>query len=142
MLPKAVERCLRDKIMNTRVIFSDVNPEVLTSSNYELVINEDSIRASLETIFTTPVGSRVFNRLFGCRLMDLLFDPMDNVTALLIGREMESAAKLWEPRIKSIEVKCVPDIPNQQYYVEVAYIIPKLGNKMVSYNFNISRSVG
>lgn len=128
--------------MTTRVIFSDVNPEVLALSQYELVYNEESIRTSLETIFTTPIGSRVFNRLFGCRLMDLLFDPMDNVTAMLIGREMEDAAKKWETRIKSIDVKCMPDIPNQQYYVEVAYTIPGLGNKMVSYNFNISRSVG
>lgn len=128
--------------MTTRIIFSDVNPEVLSLSQYELVYNEESIRTSLETIFTTPIGSRVFNRLFGCRLMDLLFDPIDNVTAMLIGREMEDSAKKWEPRITSIDVTCMPDIPNQQYYAEVSYTIPGLGNKMVSYNFNISRSVG
>lgn len=121
------------------IVFSDINPDVIVDSPYELVYNEESIRKSLETIFTTPLGSRPFNRNFGCKLSDLLFDPIDTFTATQIGRELVTAAKTWENRINTITISCVPDYIEQQYYVEVSYTIPQLGNKMVQYKFNVSK---
>ena len=121
-----------------RIVFSDVNCDVLTSSPYELIYNEDAIKKSLETIFATPKFSRVFRRQFGNTLMDLLFNPIDAVTAAMIGSDLREAAYAWEKRITEIVVDVIPDYDNQQYYVEMSYRIPKLGDKMVSYKFNLS----
>jgi len=121
-----------------RIVFSDVNCDVLSTSPYELIYNEDSIKRSLETIFATPKFSRVFRRQFGNTLMELLFSPIDEVTASMIGDDLREAAYAWEKRITEIVVTVVPDYINQQYYVDMSYRIPKLGDKMVSYKFNLS----
>lgn len=120
------------------VVFSDVNPDVVVLSPFELTYNEESINKSLETIFTTPIRSRVFRRSFGSRLASLLFDPIDTVTSNLIGADLREAAARWETRIDSIEVSVLPDIVNQQYFVELTYRIPKLGNKLANFKFNLA----
>lgn len=122
-----------------RVVFSDINPDVSLDGPFELVFNEDSIVKSLETCFTTPKFSRVFRRRFGSRLMDLLFQPMDDITANSIGFELKQVAQEWENRITNINVTVIPDYDNQQYYVELTYTIPLLGNKLVNYKFNLNQ---
>lgn len=125
-----------------KVIFSDVNPDVSLDGPFELVFNEDAIIKSLETCFTTPKFSRVFRRQFGSRLTHLLFQPMDDVTANAIGLELRTVAQEWERRITNINVVVIPDYENQQYYVELTYRIPLLGNKMVNYKFNLNQGAG
>lgn len=123
------------------VVFSDVNPDVVVRSPFELTYNEESISKSLETIFTTPIQSRPFRRSFGSRLSSLLFDPIDTVTSNLIGVELREAAAIWETRISDIEISVLPDIVNQQYFVEMTYRIPKLGNKLANFKFNLASGV-
>lgn len=125
--------------LNTIVIYSDVNVDVLEDGPFELVLNEDAVRKSLETIFTTPYGSRPFRRKFGSKLMDLLYEPVDRETAMRMETMLRETAKLWEERIAEPHVVVLPDPEHQRYYVELSYTIPQLGNKMVNYKFNISR---
>lgn len=122
-----------------QVVFSDINPDVSLDGPFELVFNEESIVKSLETCFTTPRFSRVFRRKFGSRLLDLLFQPLDQITADAIGFELKQVAEQWEKRIANINVVVIPDYDNQQYYVELTYTIPLLGNKMVNYKFNLQQ---
>ena len=121
------------------VVYSDVNPDVLEDTPYELVFNEDVIRKSLDTIFTTPYGSRVFRRRFGSKILDLLYEPVDNTTAEKVRSMILSTALAWETRITGLEIVVLPDVANQQYYVDLRYSIKDLGNKMVQYKFNISK---
>jgi phage baseplate assembly protein W len=121
------------------VVYSDVNPDVLNDGPFELVFNADSIRKSLDTIFTTPYSSRVFRRGFGTKLFDLLFEPVDGDTALKVENLIRDMASAWEPRIDNMKLLVIPDPQNQQYYVDMKYSIIGLGDKMVSYKFNISK---
>lgn len=125
--------------LNTIVIYSDVNVDVLDDGPFELALNEDAVRKSLETVFTTPYGSRPFRRRFGSKLMDLLYEPVDRETALRMETMLRETAKMWEERISEPHVVVLPDPEYQRYYVELSYTIPQLGNKMVNYKFNISR---
>jgi phage baseplate assembly protein W len=121
----------------TSVVFSDVNLDVNTESPLELVYNEDSINKSIITILGTKKFSRVFRRDFGSELQDILFDPMDDMTVLRIKRELIEAIERWENRIILKKAEVLPDYPNQQYYVELVYVIPALGNKTASFTFNL-----
>jgi phage baseplate assembly protein W len=121
-------------------IFSDVNPDVTVDGPYELVFNETDIEKSLDTCFMTKKYSRPFRRLFGSRISDLLFEPMTQETADSIGAELTQVAKSWETRITEVSVIVLPDYDNQQYYVNISYRIPQLGNKMANYTFNLSKN--
>lgn len=119
------------------VVFSDVNANVQITGPYELSYNEVAIQEALETCFATPVRSRMWRRRFGSRLLHLLFQPMNDDTARSISLVLKDVAEKWEDRIANITCKVLPDYENQQYYVEFTYTIPKLGDKMVNYTFNL-----
>lgn len=121
----------------TTVIFSDVNLDVNTESPLELVYNEDSINKSIVSILGTKKGTRVFRRNFGSHVFDILFDPMDDLTVNRLKREILDAIQNWETRIVMEETIVLPDYPNQQYYIELSYRIPALGNKLVTFTFNL-----
>lgn len=125
--------------VNTRKMYSDVNLAVNDGSAAEQVFNEDSIAQSIVTILSTPVGTRVFNRAFGSEIDGLLWDPMDDITAGKIGMGIRDAIVKWEPRIILVDYLVVPDFENQQYFAQIDYIIPSLGNKAVSFNFNLAK---
>lgn len=121
------------------VIYSDVNLDVNTESKLELVYNEDAISKSIVTILGTRKGTRVFRRSFGSYVYDILFDPMDDISVNRLRREIIDAIEEWEPRIKLSNTEVLPDYDNQQYFVEMTYTIPTLGDRIISLNFNLSR---
>jgi phage baseplate assembly protein W len=116
-----------------------VNLDVNTESVLELVYNEDAINKSIVTILGTRKGSRPFRRTFGSYVNDILFDPMDEISTSRLRREIVDALEEWEPRVVMNSTEVMIDYPNQQYFVELTYRIPALGDKVVSLNFNLSR---
>lgn len=125
----------------SKIIFSDVNPDVNDSDKMDLVLNEDAINKSIVTILNTRKRTRVFNRDFGSNVMAYLFDPVDAATANLLGSEMMQAISQWEPRITISNIVVIPDYVNQAYYVSIEYSIPALLNKRTSFTFNLTKGV-
>lgn len=122
---------------NVSIVFSDVNPTIQLSGLTELNFDEVCIQESLNAIWSTPLRTRPFRRAFGCRLIDLLFEPMDSITATRIGSELKNAAEKWEPRIQNIQIEVGINLAEQEYYVTCSYQIPLLNNKVVNYAFSI-----
>ena len=61
---------------------------------------EDHLRQSITDIITTPLGSRIMRREYGCLLFDLLDRPANRATRLLASVAIAMALGRWEPRIK------------------------------------------
>lgn len=126
-------------VVTNKVIYSDINAEVQVDSPYELSYNEEAVMRSLDNIWGTKKFTRPFNRAFGCRLGSLLFDPINELTARSIGREMREAAAMWETRIRNLSIVAIPDYAEQQYYVEVTFDLPELGKTNIAYTFNLNK---
>lgn len=119
--------------------FVDVNMSVIETSPYEKVFDEDSINDSIEACFTTPIRNRPWRRVFGSISSDILFDPIDSVTATRLGQELKRVLDMWENRITDVQVKAVPDFQLQGYYIECHYRIPKLANKTAQFAFFVPK---
>lgn len=124
------------------MIYSDVNPEVNVTDTAELVYDEQAINASILTILDTRRGTRVFRRNFGSSMLDLLFLPLTDSTKFRIQRELITAIETWEPRITIDLAEVIPDYVKQQWYIEITYKIPALGNVSATFNFNLVQGQG
>lgn len=60
----------------------------------------DHTQQSIETILTTPVGSRVMRRDFGSELIDLIDRKMTQRTVLEVYAAAAVAIARWEPRFR------------------------------------------
>ena len=67
------------------------------------------IDSSIKMILTTAPGERVMRPMFGCRIWELLFEPINANTMGLMGEAVREAISRWEPRVTLENVDIVPD---------------------------------
>lgn len=60
----------------------------------------DHLAQSIGDILSTPLGSRVMLRDYGSLLFDLIDQPLNAATAMLIRAASAVALRRWEPRIR------------------------------------------
>ncbi len=59
----------------------------------------DGIDASLRVVLLTAPGERVMRPLFGCRIWELMFEPINANTLGLMAVAVREALGQWEPRV-------------------------------------------
>ncbi|MDJ0694427.1 MAG: GPW/gp25 family protein [Mastigocoleus sp. MO_167.B18] len=75
----------------------------------QLSADQPNIEESIAVILQTDLGERVYRPNFGSRLSELVFEPLNTQTLLLIRLYVEEALEMWEPRIILKEVRTDPD---------------------------------
>jgi uncharacterized protein len=79
------------------------------TGSIRLTDGADDLDRSMAVVLATAPGERVMRPQFGCRIWDLLFEP---VTANLLGlmaQAVRDALVQWEPRVNVEDVTPVPD---------------------------------
>ncbi len=70
-----------------------------TSSQVEMISNEEDIKSSLEILLTTRQGERVMRPDYGCNLDELVFEPLTTTFKTYIKDLIATAILYYEPRI-------------------------------------------
>lgn len=82
----------------------------------------EDLDRSIRIVLATAPGERVMRPQFGCRIWELLFEP---VTANLLGlmaQAVRDALAQWEPRVHVEDVAVVPDADDASMVrIHVAY---------------------
>jgi phage baseplate assembly protein W len=79
------------------------------SGSIALAEGGDGIDASIRMALSTAPGERVMRPQFGCRIWDLLFEPVNANTLGLMAEAVRDALSQWEPRIEVEDVEVEPD---------------------------------
>lgn len=65
----------------------------------------DHLRQSMADILTTPIGSRLMRREYGSQIPDLIDQPLNGATTLLVYAATAMALMRWEPRVRLSQVQ-------------------------------------
>ncbi len=85
---------------------------------------EKNIEECIEIILGTAPGERVYRGKFGCQIHDLVFEPNNAYTAMKAADYVQTALKLWEPRIRNIEVEAYYDsLEDNKLLIDVHYTV-------------------
>ncbi len=95
--------------------------QVNVQGGVQLSSNTQNIEESIVIILRTDLGERVYRPNFGSRLSELVFEPMNVQTLLLIRLYVEEALEMWEPRITLKEVRADPDPVRGRVDIEIIY---------------------
>lgn len=124
---------------NEIVIYSDLNS--YSPSKKFLLKNVESVYSSLENIFSTNKGERLFRPEFGESLDDFLFELMDDITALRLEDFIIEAVGKWEPRVtldhKLSSVTAIPE--ENRYDVLLVFQIQGIDNESFRFVGEVSR---
>jgi phage baseplate assembly protein W len=69
----------------------------------------DDLDSSIRVVLATAPSERVMRPSFGCKIWDLLFEPVNTNTLGLMNRAVREAIAQWEPRVEVEHVDVSPD---------------------------------
>lgn len=81
------------------------------------------IKQAIFVLLGTKKGERFFNRDFGCRLPELVFEPNDNILVGLARQFVINAINLNEKRVRIKDVDPFIDIDNNILFIPISYTI-------------------
>lgn len=120
--------------------YSDINLWAGSVSDGAFVYDEKSVEQNIMMIFMTPIRSAWFDPGIGSSILEYLFDPIDDLTALKMKREITRVLpRNGETRVNftTVEVMANPDVGD--YYIRIGYEAPGLDYKKFSFDFTLSR---
>lgn len=123
-----------------KTLWSDINIELVKQQDGDVEKNTDvdAVKNSLLNILSTPMGSRRMKPDFAMPIQAFLFEPIDIVTANLLGTEMYRAISRWEDRIIVDNINVYPDADANEYNVTLTFRL-KSSNKTEQVSFILSK---
>ena len=85
--------------------------------------NENAIARAVRNIVLTTPGEKFFDPDFGSSVGEILFENVDDITAVSIEDEIKSSLKNYEPRVELIDVNVEPNFDENQFDVTISYRI-------------------
>ena len=85
--------------------------------------NENAIARAVRNIVSTTPGEKLFSPDFGSSVSEILFENVDDITAVSIKDEISSSLANYEPRVELIDVKVDPNFDENQFDVLITYRI-------------------
>jgi len=89
----------------------------------DLIKNADSVRNSLINLILTKNGERFYDSTIGSKINSLLFDLMDESTAVAIEQSIRTAIENHEPRVEIDDLNVIPDYDNNRYVINLNFFI-------------------
>ena len=110
-----VSRSFKDLSMSFKV--NPLNDDLIPLKN------EAAIARSIRNIVFTSPGEKIFNPEFGSEISKVLFENIDEISAISIKDEIETSIRNYEPRVQLEEVDIEPNYDNNQFDVRINYKI-------------------
>jgi uncharacterized protein len=83
---------------------------VNTDGGIRMTRGPEDLDASMRVILSTAPGERLMRPQFGCRIWDLLFEPVNFNTLGQMAAAAGDAIAQWEPRVDVLSIECEPDV--------------------------------
>ena len=101
----------------------DIDIELGKKSDGDIanMTDSDAIKNSLTNIFQTIQGSRRMMPDFAVPIHEILFEPINEITAERLGSWIESGINKWEKRIYVVGIHIEADYGKQLYNVTIKF---------------------
>ena len=115
MPTQRVSKSFKDLSMSFK--FNPLSGDLITLKN------ENAIARAVRNIVSTTPGEKLFDPDFGSSVGEILFENVDDITAVSIRDEIRSSLTNYEPRVELIDVEVEPNFDENQFDVIISYRI-------------------
>jgi phage baseplate assembly protein W len=124
---------LQTEFVKTDVLYTDLTLDLSVSKSIGSGLNvvdsddilvshdDEAIKNSFYTIFSTKKGQKILNPDFGASLDQYLFDSVNSFVGRSLGDNIFNTILKYEPRVRVIKVDVYPNADLNQYKVLVYY---------------------
>lgn len=79
------------------------------TGSIRLTDSDGDLDRSMAVVLATAPGERLMRPQFGCRIWELMFEPVNANVLGLMAHAVREALAQWEPRVAVLNVEPVPD---------------------------------
>ena len=115
MPAQRVSKSFKDVSMSFK--FNPLSGDLITLKN------ENAIARAVRNIVSTSPGEKFFDPDFGSSISEILFENVDDITAVSIEDEIKSCLDNYEPRVELINVNVDANFDQNQFDVVITYRI-------------------
>ena len=115
MPAQRVSKSFKDLSMSFK--FNPLSGDLITLKN------ETAIARAVRNIVSTTPGEKLFDPEFGSTVSEILFENLNDITAVSIRDEIRSSLRNYEPRVELIDVNVDPNFDENQFDVLIKYRI-------------------
>jgi phage baseplate assembly protein W len=108
--------------------------DVIVNNNLGAIFN------SIINIITTSPGQKPLNPIFGANFGDILFAPVSDARARIIGTTIFENVQKFEPRVNIINIDVSPDSENQSYTITFNISVPSFSTEQVSFKGTLDKT--
>jgi phage baseplate assembly protein W len=112
-------------------IYIDINFHFDGVDDQFLIADLEAINGQFYNLFTTYRGEADGEPTFGCLLLDILYEPIDAITASDARMDIYQAVDEWMKSRVTIDLRDIlvePIIDDRGYKISVYYSLPNLNN--------------
>mgnify|MGYP006208482797 CR=1 FL=1 len=139
---RTLKKNLLSFMANISKKFVDINPSFQKhpiTGDITLLKNEDAIKQSVKNIVMTMRGEKIFRPFFGTEVQSAIFENFNPILADDITVSIEDVLKVYEPRVKVVNVDYIDNIDDNSLEVTINYSIVGLPLNQQSLNLILER---
>ena len=118
-----------DLFFTKKTVGSDVNK----------VTDIQAVKRSLRNLINLNAFENPFQPEISGGVRDLLFEPMTPITAVVLTRKIEDVINNFEPRVRLVSVRAIPDMDRNIYNVSIEFYVVNAPTELVDLSVMLER---
>ena len=118
-----------DLFFGKKTVGSDVNK----------VTDVQAVKRSLRNLINLNTFEKPFHPEISGGVRELLFEHMNPMTSVVIARKIEDVINNFEPRVRLVSVRAIPDMDRNIYNVSIEFYVVNAPTELVDLSVMLER---
>jgi phage baseplate assembly protein W len=118
-----------DLFFGKKTVGSDVNR----------VTDIQAVKRSLRNLVNLNTFEKPFHPEIAGGIREMLFEPMTPITAVVLTKKIEDVIENFEPRVRLVSVRALPDFDRNIYNVAIEFYVVNAPTELVDLSIMLER---
>ena len=110
-----------------------------SNSDVSEVVDIQAVKRSVRNLVLMNVYEKPFHPEIASGVRGMLFELMTPVTAVILSRQIEDVIINFEPRVKLVGVRTIPDLDKNAYEVSIEFYVVNTPTELVDLTLFLER---
>ena len=109
------------------------------SGDVNKITDIEAVKRSVRNLVLTNFYEKPFHPEIGSGVRDMLFENMSTMTAIILARKIEDVINNFEPRVRLVSVRAIPDMDRNIYNVSIEFYVVNAPTELVDLSVMLER---
>jgi|TARA_R110000744_G_scaffold233723_1_gene351675 phage baseplate assembly protein W len=108
-------------------------------SDVNRVTDIQAVKRSLRNLVNLNTFEKPFHPEIAGGIREMLFEPMTPITAVVLTKKIEDVIENFEPRVRLVSVRALPDFDRNIYNVAIEFYVVNAPTELVDLSIMLER---